>query len=508
MRNFTFILLLLTGLMACSGNRPVSNGDSPNVEGTTGGDGLLGKAAEVFSFTDIADLEEIIERDTLKAITTYSSTSYFLYRGQPMGYEYELAKRLAEHLDVELKMIVADNIDDIIDLLRQGKGDIVMHNLTVTKSRLEEVDFTLPLNFTHQVLVQRKPANWRNMKLHNIDKQLLRNPIKLIGKEIHVRENSSYNDRIQNLEEELGGDIVVKYVDGNSSTDDIIERVSNGEIDYTIADYNIANIQAGYYNNIDIQTTIGVMQRLAWAVNKESPNLLAAVNEWLEEQRTNSEFFVIYNKYFKNKRAFASRAKSDDFSLNSDQLSKYDDLMKETAQQISWDWRFLASQVYQESNFDPKEKSWAGAVGLMQLMPKTAKSYGVTQLTKPTENLEAGAAHLEFLNNYWMKHIADSTERLKFVLASYNAGHAHVQDARRLAEKQGLNSDIWYGNVEQAMLLKSDKKYYNDPVVKYGYCRGTEPVNYVKEIFERYNYYAEFIPEITEDEPYELASGM
>lgn len=499
--------VLIIGLWSCSSD---SSYLSESAQSNTNDqeDGLLVKASQVLSFNDIADLDEIKARDTLRAITTYSSTNYFLYRGQPMGYEYELASRLAEHLDVELKMIVAENIDDIIDMLRQGQGDIVMHNLTVTKSRLEEVDFTLPLNFTHQVLVQRKPDNWRKMKLHNIEKELLRNPIKLIGKEIHVRENSAYNDRLRNLEEELGGEIKIKSIEGNISTDEIIEMVSDGQIDYTIADYNIANIQAGYYTNIDIQTTVGVMQRLAWAINKESPALLSAVNQWIEEQRTQNDFFVIYNKYFKNTRPFASRSKSDQYSLNSSQLSKYDELMKETADQIAWDWRFLASQIYQESNFDPKEKSWAGAVGLMQLMPKTAKSYGYTQLTKPTRNLKAGAAHLNFLNNYWTKHIADSTERLKFVLASYNAGHAHVQDARRLAEKQGLDANVWYDNVESAMLLKSEKKYFNDPVVKYGYCRGTEPVNYVKEIFERYNYYAQFIPEEPEDELTGVVSAL
>jgi membrane-bound lytic murein transglycosylase F len=502
MRIFTIILLFLTGFWACSGDPSTSEGN--NAEG----DGLLGKATQALSFNDIIDLDKIIARDTLKAITTYSSTSYFLYRGQPMGYEYELASRLADHLGVELQMIVADNIDDIINMLQRGQGDIVMHNLTVTKSRLEEVDFTLPLNFTHQVLVQRKPDNWRKMKLHNIEKELLRNPIKLIGQDIHVRENSAYNDRLKNLEEELGGEINGRFIEGNVSTDEIIEMVSNGEIDYTIADYNIANIQAGYFTNIDIQTTVGVMQRLAWAVNKESPELLKAVNEWIKVQRTENDFFVIYNKYFKNTRAFAARAKSDDYSLTSDQLSDYDDLMKTTADQIAWDWRFLASQIYQESNFDPNQKSWAGAVGLMQLMPKTAKSYGYTQLTKPAKNLQAGAAHLEFLNTYWTKHIPDSTERLKFVLASYNAGHAHVQDARRLAEKQGLDNGIWYGNVEEAMLLKAVKKYYNDPVVKYGYCRGTEPVNYVKEIFERYNFYAEFIPETSGIETDVAVSAM
>lgn len=441
-----------------------------------------------------ADLTEILERDTLKAITTYSSTSYFLYRGQPMGYEYELAAQLAEDLGVHLEMIVAEDIDQIFNMLNEGKGDIITYGLTVTRSRRQIVDFTLPLNFTHQSLVQRKPDKWRQMKLHEIEKALVRNPIRLIGLEVHVRQGSSYNDRLLNLQDELGGEINIQYLPGNLSTDEIMKKVATGEIDFTVADHNLASINATYYQNLDIQTTVGVMQQLAWAVRKTSPELKQRVDNWLRAQRKENDFYVTYNKYFKNTRAFTTRVKSEFYSREGDKISRYDDLIKEVASEINWDWRLLASQVYQESRFDPKSKSWAGAVGLMQLMPKTAKSYGFSKLTNPKTSLEAGIAHLDYLDAYWSKHIADSTERLKFVLASYNAGHNHVQDARRLAEKNGQNPNIWYDHVEEALLMKSQKKYFNDPVVKYGYCRGEEPVNYVKEIFQRYRYYQEFVP--------------
>jgi membrane-bound lytic murein transglycosylase F len=441
------------------------------------------------------DLEGIKERDTLKAITTYSPTSYFLYRGRPMGYEYELAVRLAEYLDVELEMVVARNIDAIFQLLNQGAGDVVMHNLTVTKDRKEYVDFTLPLNFTHQVLVQKKPDNWRKMKLHEIDQELIRNPIHLIGKTIHVRANSSYRERLLNLEEELGGDIDIQYLSGELSTSEIIEKVNSGEIEYTIADFNIAKINRSYFQDIDIETTVGVMTRLAWAVRKSSPELLSEINSWLKEERQSSDYYVIYNKYFKNSRDYKRRVKSDLYAPNSGKISEYDELIRDTGEDFGWDWRLLAAQIYQESQFDPKEKSWAGAIGLMQLMPKTAKSYGFTRLTVPETNLKAGIAHLEYLNEYWKEHISDSTERVKFILASYNAGQNHVQDARRLARKKGWDDDVWYDNVEKAMLLKSKKKYFTMPEVKYGFCRGEEPVNYVQEILQRYKYYKEFVEE-------------
>lgn len=441
----------------------------------------------------VFDLKQIKERDTLKVITTFSSHSYFLYRGEPMGYDYEMAQRLAEHLDVELEVVVAKDMDEIFDMLNEGKGDIITYNLTVTSSRNEIVDFTLPINFTHQVLVQRKPDNWRDMKLHEIEEELIRNPFKLLDKYIAIRENSSYNDRITNLEDELGGRINRVFVPGEKTTDEIIRLVSNSEYDYTIADHNIANINASYYTNLDINTTVGILQRLAWAVRKTSPDLLKVVNGWIETQRNDTDFYVIYNKYFKNKRAYTARIKSDLYSKQGGKISPYDNLFQEASTQINWDWRFLASQAYQESRFDPKERSWAGALGIMQVMPKTGKSYGYRNLKDPETNIEAGISHLAYLNEFWEEQIADSTERLKFVLASYNAGQYHVQDARKLAEKQGWDPNIWQNNVDSAMLLKSEKKYFNDPVVNYGYCRGEEPVNYVTEIFERFNYYKEFI---------------
>ncbi len=448
---------------------------------------------EIESITAVEmDLEEIKARDTLKAITIYSNTSFFLYRGEPMGYDYELAQRFAQFLGVELEMIIAEDIDDVIPMLLRGEGDVIAYNLTVTKSRTQYIDFSYPLNFTQQVLVQRKPDNWRDMKLHEIEMELVRNPVKLLNIDISVRRNSAYRERLENLEEELGGDIRVNYLPGNLSTDRIIQMVSEGDIEYTISDKNIADITASYYQNLDINTIVGIMQQVAWSTRKTSPELLSAVNSWLEMERTGSDFFVIYNKYYNNERAFRERAKSDYYSLEGSNISEYDNLIKSTAQKINWDWLFLASQIYQESEFDPERKSWAGAIGLMQVMPKTAREYGVNRLTNPQSNLKAGIAHLQYLNEYWTEHIPDSTERLKFVLASYNAGHNHVQDARRLAEKYDLDPDVWYENVEKTIQWKSQKKYYSDPVVYYGFCRGEEPMNYVREIFGRYEYYTEF----------------
>ena len=444
------------------------------------------------------DLPEIKEREKLVAITSYSATSYFIYRGQPMGYEYELLQQLADQLDLELEIKIAYDLDSFIYMLNNGEGDLVAHNLSITKERLQYVDFTEPHSTTRQVLVQRKPDNWRKMQLHNIEQQLVRDPNELIGKQVHVRKGSAYYSRLKNLSEEIGGDIDIVPVEGSLTTETIIQKVADGEYDYTVADEYIAELNHTYYQDIDVETQIGFSQRLAWMVRKTSPQLKEAIDNWIMKARQSADYYVVYNKYFKNKKAFKSRVSSEYFSLTGGNISNYDDIIKSKADEIGWDWRLLAAQIYQESRFDPNTKSWAGARGLMQVLPTTAKQWGDYNLYDPEQSIEAGARYIQFLQKYY-KDIPDQEEKTKFVLAAYNAGVGHVQDARRLAEKYGADPDVWTHSVDQYMLLKSQKKYFSDPVVKFGYCRGDEPYNYVEEILKRHEIYKELIEEEQEE---------
>ena len=441
----------------------------------------------------VFDLPDIYQRDTLNIILTYSSSSYFIYRGAPMGYEYELVNRLADHLGVHMQIIVAENMDEMFDMLLRGEGDIIAHAMTVTKARKELIDFTLPHNQTQQVLVQRKPDSWRKMKLHEIDRSLIRSPLDLIGKTVSVRKESSYYDRLTNLSEEIGGDIEIELVSGEMTTDELIEKVAFGDIEYTVADQNIALINHTYFDQLDIQTSVSLMQQLAWAVRKSSPQLLEKINTWITDNRKETEYHVIYNKYFKNKRAFRSRMKSDYFSRTGGKLSPYDkDIQLYADSLLNWDWRLLAALMFQESRFDPQTTSWAGAQGLMQVMPATGASFGVNDLFDPEENMRAGTAYLKRLQGMW-EGIPDTLDRMKFILASYNAGPGHVMDAQRIAEKLGKDPKIWDENVAEGILLKSRPEYFNDDLVKYGYCRGREPYEYVQEIFGRYEEYKLFL---------------
>ena len=440
------------------------------------------------------DLAAIKKDGKLKALTVYSGTSYFLYKGQPMGYEYELLKRFAKHLDLELEMIVVKDLDELITKLNQGEGDILAHGLAITGNRKESVSFTNYLYLTKQVLVQKKPDNWRTMHWHKLENALIQDAIELLQDTVSIRKGSSYHERIANLSEELGGKIYVENLSGQMATDEIIKQVAIGNIKYTIADNNIAKIMASYYPILDIEVPVSFSQRIGWATRQNSPELLKATNLWLEDFRTEVDYNVIYNKYFKNKKNFRRRVKSDIYSLNREEISPYDELIQKHAEKIDWDWRLIASLIYQESRFDPNNSSWADAKGLMQLMPKTAEELGVKDRSDPKQSISGG---IRYLNQIWKKFdkIKDSTQRTKFTMASYNCGLYHVKDAQKLATKRGLDATIWDDNVEDMILALSHPRNYNRPIIKYGYVRGIEPYNYVNQIFERYAHYTQFIKE-------------
>lgn len=440
------------------------------------------------------DLLHIKEEGKLRAIAIYNSTEYFLYRGEPMGFEYELLEELAHHLNLELEMVVAKNVNELFDLLNKGEGDIIASGLTITEPRKEIVSFTDYHYVTHQALVQRKPDNWRRLPRYAIDKHLVSDVIELIGDTVHIPKHSSYYQRLQNLQQEIGGKIYIDTAVGEANTDDLIRKVVEGEIKYTVADYNIASINKTYYPILDIETPVSFSQRIAWAVRKNSPELLKAINEWVVKMRKKDLYYILYNKYFKNRKSYKRRIQSEFYSKTSGKISPYDSLFRQFSDSLRWDWRLFSSMVYQESRFDPAATSWVGAVGLMQMMPGTAEDHGVLNPVDPYQNLEGATQYLKHLCERF-EEIPDSIQRTKFVLASYNCGLGHVLDARRLAKKYRKDPNIWDGNVEDFIRKMSSYKFYTDPVVRYGFVRGEEPYHYVRDIYLRYGHYRTLLPD-------------
>lgn len=440
---------------------------------------------------ELTKLEEIQKAGVLKVVTDYNSTSYFIYRGQPMGFQFELLQELADFMNVKLEVEASNDMQEKFNMLEKGDVDIIAVNLTVTKERKKFLDFTVPHTQTRQVLVQRRPENWSKISQRALEAQLVRNQLDMADMEIYVQQNSTYAKRLRNLSDEIGDSIhIVEVEDG---VEKLIEKVASGEIDYTICDENVAQVNQIYFDNIDIATPVSFPQNLAWAVKKGESELKEIIDTWLSDFRKTHRYAVQYRKYFKNRRT-AEILGSEYFAISSGTISPYDETIKKYSKEIDWDWRLVASMMYQESRFNPKAVSWAGAFGLMQLMPKTAGSFGVSYSSTPQQQIAAGIKFVEWLDER-LYFIENEEERRNFILASYNVGLGHVLDARRLAEKHGKNPNIWKGNVDEYILKKSEKKYYTDPVVKYGYCRGSETYNYVAEIIERFDHYKNLVVE-------------
>ena len=232
---------------------------------------------------------------------------------------------------------------------------------------------------------------------------------------------------------------------------------------------------------LDTKLAVSVDQPIGWAMlNQNSDSsLVNAINTWIEgvEQRHLRRLLA---KYVNNGRANRSKPKAG-------QLSEFDPLIKKTAKKIGWDWRLLASLICQESHFKLDLESDKGAFGLMQLMPVVMEKYGIDYDSSPEEQIEAGGKLLAYLGECFENRVADSTERVKFVLAAYNAGLGHVYDAQRLAAKYGSAPDIWDDNVDYYILNKS--KYRNDTCCRAGYLRGTETYRFVEEVLDRYYQY-------------------
>jgi membrane-bound lytic murein transglycosylase F len=433
------------------------------------------------------DLPSILQRGVLKVTTDYNSTNYFVYRGQPMGFHLELVKMFAQHIGVELEVFVSNNLEENLTcLMADGECDIIAMDLTVTRSRREFLSFTEPHSQTRMVLVQRRPDSWYNMRSSEIEDLMIRNQLDLAGKTVYVQRNSAFITRLNHLMEEIGDTIYVVEID--QETEQLIERVANGEIDFTMSDEHVAQVNQTYYANIDIQTPMSFSHNLSWAVRHDTPLLKEAVDQWMREFKTTRQYANLFAKYFQNPRS-SFMARSQYHSLGGGRISIYDEYFKRFANIIGWDWRLIASLAFQESRFDNQAVSWAGAFGIMQLMPNTAAMYDVSNESSPIDNILAGIKYLNWIDRRFQDIIEDEEERVKFVLASYNVGIGHVLDARRLAQKYGKDPNIWKDNVDYFVLNKSKPKYYLDPVVQHGYARGSEPFHYVTEILERYEHY-------------------
>lgn len=440
-----------------------------------------------------SSLDKVLKNNKLRVLTDYNTVNYYIYRGEPMGYQYELLKTFANHLGLRLELRIEKDLDSAKKTLEAGEADMIALNMTITGDRKKKFDFSDPIIITHQVLVQRLPKNWLQLRTRDeIEKGLIRSSLELAGKTVHVQEGSIFAKRLQTLSDEIGDTIFI--VEDHRDVEDLVAAVANREIALTIADEHMAKVFLRNYNNLDIKTPISFDQKIAWALRKEPNNeLLEEINTWLGSYLSSPEGRLLYEKYFNP--LVKNRSRSEYHSVTGDKLSNYDDVVRQAATNINWDWRLLAALIYQESEFKPDVRSWAGAFGLMQLMPGVMEQFGIDTTATPEVQVLIGAKYLQYLDRQIPETVTDTLERIKFILAAYNAGVGHVLDARRLASKYNKNPDIWTNHVDFFMRNKSKPTFYNDPVAYYGYVRGEETYQFVEEIMERFEHYKNLIGE-------------
>ena len=434
------------------------------------------------------DLPQILQNDTLRVLTLNSSTSYFMYRDQPMGYHYDMITEFSRQYNLTPKIIVAKNSNTMIKLLNEGVADIIAYDMPVTNEMRDSVLYCGLKQISHQVLAQR---------VQHFD-FMITDVTNLIGKRVTVVKGSRYHERIMNLNNELGGGIIIEEISGDTTlVEDLIRMVSKGEIEYTIADDGLAKFNQTYFNNIDVHLPISFDQRSSWIVRKDSPILADSLNNWFEKSIAQPVYMRIIKRYFEVAKGYSDvHLPTFESNLGEGVISPYDVYFRQYGKTVGIDWRLLASVSYQESTFNNEGISWAGAKGLMGLMPSTAASLGVDSemLIDPEANIKAGAEYLRNLIILF-NSVENSDERLKLALASYNGGIGHISDARALAEKYDADEDVWDGSVEKFIQLKRLEQYYNDPVCKNGYFRGDETVEYVRDVVERWHLFKERIKE-------------
>jgi len=432
-----------------------------------------------------SDLPEILANGKLTVLIENSSTSYFIYKEKKMGFEYELLKLFADEIGVRLDVKVVHNLDNLIPMLNKGEGDLIACNYTVTKERSKRISFSEPFLQARQVLVQRKPDDWKERDEEEWQDELIQSAEQLVGKPVHVWKNSSYYQRLEHLQEEIGDTIHIEAVEGNMGGEELIEMVAEGLIDYTIIEDNVAKINTEFFDNLDASLALSVNQRMAFGMRKSSNLLKAKLDEWLIDFKKKGVFSHIYRRYFESKHLLGPEDKKSYITLNGNSISQFDAYFKQAAEKTGWDWRLLAAVAYQESKFNPNALSFGGAYGMMQFMPNTGPSYGVFPDSDPQTQIMGGAKKLRADEKYWSM-VPDPLQRKKFALGSYNAGRGHILDAQRLAEKYGLDPNVWDDNVEKMILNLSKQEYYQDEVVRYGMMRSKTTYNYIREVTERY----------------------
>jgi len=419
------------------------------------------------------DFISIKERRVIRVMLRNNASSYFLYRGELMGFEYELAREFANFHGLRLEVVVPPSNRELSTWLLEGRADFAMGFLEIDESqRRLGIAYSEPYHYARQHIVVSK-----NDKADSL--------ADLAHRTVIVRHHSNYWDRLSQLQRE-GAGFTLRAANDAIETEQLIQMVSRGKYKATMADEHLLDIELA--KSVAVRSAYATEYEVPHviALRKRNPQLKRALDAFVKRVYKSEFYNITYRKYFKSKRSVIRLAKGRVVDTLSGEISPYDSLVRKYAERYGFDWRLVTAQMYQESGFDPKAKSPSGAKGLMQMMPRTAKSMGVSKIADPAQSIKGGVKYMSWLRDRFSTDIP-MAERQLFTLAAYNAGAGHVHDARRLAEQMGHDPNRWFDHTESAMLLLSKKKYSKK--ARYGFVNGAEPVKYVREITDRFEAY-------------------
>lgn len=414
------------------------------------------------------DWPAIKKSGRLRVLTLNNPASYFMWRGELMGFDYDLMRHFAAQHDLHLSVVIKKDIASLFTALKRGEGDVIAASLTPTAAR-EQASIVFSkryLEVAEQVVgLSTSPTLASLSEVANYT--------------VGVNPDTSFYDPLKALFSEASKGKLQRLKD--ATTEELIRRMVQAEFDFVLADSHLVAIEQSYHQDIEVRATLNENADIAWGLRTDQPELKRVLDAYIDKEYRGLFYNVTFNKYFKNEKKI--KKYQEGRVADGDQLSPYDSIVKTYAKKYHMDWRLLVAQMYQESKFDPDAQSFAGAQGLMQVLPRTAKELGIGDLRQPENAIAAGTMYMDWLERRFPGEL-DFHERIYFTLAAYNAGTGHVRDARVLARQLGYDANKWFGHVEFAMLKLSDPEHYQS--ARFGYVRGAEPVEYVRSIRDRY----------------------
>lgn len=422
----------------------------------------------------------------LSFVTLNSPNTYYLDDNEKAaGLEYDLIQLFIKELNdgTQLKLSVANNINQVIPAVLKKKADIAAADVTITDSRKEIIDFSTPYQDVQQVVVYNSEKFKENKT--KVPKKLN----DLAGRLITVPAGTSFVERLIKLKSKQEGLIWEERL--HVGSEQLLQELEHGDIDYTIADSHLVSIMQNYYPNLSIAFALGEPEKIAWAMPKNTnPELHQKVNAFFAKIKKNGALRNLIDRYHGN----AKRLKPVDvkaFLIRSRTLlPKYKRLFQQAQEITGLDWRLIAAISYQESHWDTFNTSPTNVRGLMMLTEDTADLMKVTDRLDPKQSIPAGAKYINLLKDTIPDRVPEP-DRTYMALASYNIGYAHVEDARVLAQRLKMNPDRW-ADVKKTLVMLNDPTYYVN--AKYGYASGGAPVIFVESIRSYYNILARFEP--------------